>query len=86
VYFFMGGLLIIFGGLFEFYLGNTFPFVLFGGYGSFWLSYGATLQPFCSAYASYSPDASDPAIGLKTTGFNASFGTTHLAISNRKDE
>lgn len=30
----MGGLLMILGGVMEFILGNTFPFVLFCGYGT----------------------------------------------------
>jgi succinate-acetate transporter protein len=34
VFFFMGGLLMILGGVMEFILGNTFPFVLFCGYGT----------------------------------------------------
>lgn len=42
--------------------------------GSWWLSFGATLQPFYMAYGAYSPDASDPAAGLKTAGFNSGFG------------
>jgi succinate-acetate transporter protein len=33
VFFFMGGLLMVLGGVMEFLLGNTFPFVLFCGYG-----------------------------------------------------
>jgi succinate-acetate transporter protein len=74
VYFFFGGLLMVLGGFLEFLLGNTFPFVLFCGYGSFWSSYGATLQPFYNSYGAYSPVASDAAKGLATEGFNASFG------------
>jgi hypothetical protein len=70
---------MLLGGFLEFLLGNTFPFVLFCGYGSWWLSYGATLQPFYNSYAAYSPDVSDPAAGLTTVGFNASFGTYQQA-------
>ncbi|KAJ9262847.1 hypothetical protein DTO021C3_2961 [Paecilomyces variotii] len=72
-YFFMGGLLMILGGFLEFILGNTFTFFLFCGYGGWWLSFGATLQPFYGAYGAYSPDASDPSKGLQMAGFNASF-------------
>lgn len=39
--------------------------------GSFYLTYGSTLQPFYGAYGLYSP--SDPSAGLKTPAFNASF-------------
>ncbi|KAF7198346.1 Protein alcS [Pseudocercospora fuligena] len=73
VYFFFGGLLMILGSLGEFILGNTFPFVVFGSFGAFWLAFAATLQPFYNAYGAYSTDASNPAEGLETVGFNASF-------------
>ncbi|EME79659.1 uncharacterized protein MYCFIDRAFT_142753, partial [Pseudocercospora fijiensis CIRAD86] len=73
VYFFFGGLLMILGSLGEFILGNTFPFVVFGSFGAFWLAFAATLQPFYNAYGAYSPDPQAPAKGLDTVGFNASF-------------
>jgi len=73
-YFFMGGFLMILGGVLEFFLGHTFLFTIFTGYGSFWLTYGATLQPVFGAYSTYSPDVNNPAAGLSTTGFTASFG------------
>ncbi|TVY14460.1 Protein alcS [Lachnellula arida] len=72
-YFYFGGLLMLVGGLLEFILGNTFPFVVFMAYGAFWLSFGTTVQPFYGAYASYSPTTT-PADGLTTVGFTASFG------------
>jgi len=74
VYYFFGGLLMIIGGFLEFILGNTFPFVVFLSFGAFWLSFGATLQPFYYAYGSYAPAGETEAAGLKTEGFNASFG------------
>lgn len=72
-YFFFGGLLMILGSIGEFFLGNTFPFVVFGTFGAFWLTFGATLQPFFNAYGAYST-TTNPAEGLETVGFNASFG------------
>ncbi|GAM88223.1 hypothetical protein ANO11243_062540 [Dothideomycetidae sp. 11243] len=71
-YFFFGGMLMILGGIGEFFLGNTFPSVVFTSFGAFWLTYGGTLQPFFNAYGAYSTDGV-VADGLKTTGFNASF-------------
>ncbi|KAF1987491.1 GPR1/FUN34/YaaH-class plasma membrane protein [Aulographum hederae CBS 113979] len=74
-YFFFGGLLMVLGSLGEFLIGNTFPFVVFGSFGAFWLSFAATLQPFYGAYALYSDDPiGNPIGGLTTVGFNASFG------------
>ena len=61
------------GGFLEFILGNTFPFVVFMSFGAFWLTFGATLQPFYNAYGAYSTDLENPAEGLTTVGFNASF-------------
>lgn len=64
---------MILGSIGEFFLGNTFPFVVFGTFGAFWLTFGATLQPFFNAYGAYST-TTNPAEGLETVGFNASFG------------
>jgi len=72
-YFFFGGMLMVLGGILEFILGNTFPFVVFTAFGAFWFSFGATLQPFYNAYGAYSPDPTNPAAGLKTSGFQSSF-------------
>ncbi|KAK6222649.1 hypothetical protein LQW54_000830 [Pestalotiopsis sp. IQ-011] len=81
VYFFFGGVLMIIGGILEFFLGNTFPCAVFLNYGAFWMSYGGTLLPQFNAYAAYAPaDATSPAAGLETTGFNASFGFFTLSL------
>ena len=83
VYFFFGGLLMILGSIGEWIIGNTFPFVVFGTFGAFWLAFAATLQPFYNAYGAYVTDPTTAAAsmgqpgnpaGLKTQGFNASFG------------
>ena len=60
----------------QFILGNTFPFVVFGTFGAFWLAFAATLQPFYNSYGAYSPNPDNPAEGLNTVGFNASFHWT----------
>lgn len=72
-YFFFGGVLMTVGGVLEFILGNTFPFVVFGSFGGFWLTFGATLQPFYNAYGAYADSGAPAAQGLTTTGFNSSF-------------
>lgn len=66
---------MLLGAVGEWILGNTYPFVVFGTFGAFWLSFGGTLQPDFNAYGAYSPDPSNPAAGLTTVGFNSSFGT-----------
>ncbi|KAK2596737.1 hypothetical protein QQS21_006192 [Conoideocrella luteorostrata] len=73
VYFFQGGVLMTVGAILEWILGNTFPAVVFSVFGTFWLSYGGVLNPDFAAFASYAPtDATSPAQGLTTPGFNAS--------------
>ncbi|KAM5343101.1 hypothetical protein ACJ41O_014067 [Fusarium nematophilum] len=75
VYIFMGGLLMLVGGILEWVLGNSFPAAVFCSFGGFWFSYGGTLIPAFAAYASYAPaDATSAAEGLATRGFNASLG------------
>ncbi|KAL9112027.1 MAG: hypothetical protein Q9227_003647 [Pyrenula ochraceoflavens] len=60
VYYFFGGLLMILGGILEFLLGNTFPFVVFSTFGAFWLSFATTLTPTYTAISSYpNPDSAD---------------------------
>ncbi|KAL0261975.1 hypothetical protein SLS55_003410 [Diplodia seriata] len=80
-YMFFGGILMIMGSIGEWILGNTFPFVVFGSFGAFWLSFGGTLQPFYNAYGAYSTDPDNAAAGLTTVGFNSSFAFFLLAMS-----
>jgi len=54
-------------------IGNTFPFVVFGSFGAFWLSFAGTLTPSFNAYGAFST-TSNPADGLTVPTFNASFG------------
>lgn len=71
----MGGVLMFLSGILEWVLGNSFPSIVFYTFGTFWLSLGGTLNPSFGAYAFYAPvDATSPAAGLATTGFNASLG------------
>ena len=48
-------------------LGNTFPCVVFGSFGSFWIALTMTLMPYTGAVSSYPKGAEDP-------GYNNSFG------------
>lgn len=76
-YYFIGGFLMSLCGILEFFLGNTFSFVVFTAYGGFWFTLGATLTPFFNAYGAYSPDPANPALGLQSAQFHASLGTYH---------
>ncbi|KAK3705607.1 hypothetical protein LTR37_013215 [Vermiconidia calcicola] len=68
-----GGILMLIGGIGEWILGNTFPCVVFGSFGSFWIAFSLTLMPYTGAYASFATDPAEPATGLETPDFNASW-------------
>lgn len=67
---------MILGGILEFILGNTFPSVVFTMFGSFWLSYGATLTPYFNAAIAYQPNKTSTA--AISPGFGATFAFFHL--------
>jgi len=73
-YFFFGGVLMILGGIGEFIVGNTFPMVVFCSFGAFWATFGATLQPFYSAYGNYAAYDTTAHTGLDAPEFNNAFG------------
>jgi len=68
-------MLMTLGGLLEFFLGNTFSFVVFTSFGGFWFTLGATLTPSFNAYGAYGahPTTTDPSAGLTSAGFHASY-------------
>ncbi|KAK9359693.1 GPR1/FUN34/yaaH family-domain-containing protein [Lipomyces starkeyi] len=72
-YVFIGGLLLIISGIFEFFLGNTFSFVVFCSFGGFWLSFAGTLIPSFNSVGAYSPTGDSQVLGISTRAFQASF-------------
>ncbi|KAI5124524.1 hypothetical protein M0805_003048 [Coniferiporia weirii] len=64
----------------EWLIGNTFPCVVFGTFGGFWISYGVAIQPTFGLAASFAPasDASNSitaaAAGAMTREYNAGLG------------
>jgi len=64
----------------EWIVGNTFPSVVFGTFGGFWISYGVIVQPTFDLAASFAPaaDASNgitaAAAGAATKGYNTGLG------------
>ncbi|KAF1998794.1 GPR1/FUN34/YaaH-class plasma membrane protein [Amniculicola lignicola CBS 123094] len=79
-YFFFGGLLMVLGSIGEWIIGNTFPFVVFGSFGAFWLGWAATLTPFYNAYGAYST-TDVAADGIDTVGFRSSFAFFFIAMA-----
>ncbi|KAL8372493.1 hypothetical protein RB595_002023 [Gaeumannomyces hyphopodioides] len=73
-FYFFGGMLQVFTALMEWFLGSTFPSVIFAAYGSFFLMFGASLTPGFAAFAPYAPAGADPALGLESKNFNANTG------------
>lgn len=65
---------MILGAFLEFILGNTFPFVVFGSFGAFWLTFAATLTPMYNASGAYAPDPTKTYEGASTAGFASTFG------------
>ncbi|SLM40807.1 GPR1/FUN34/yaaH [Lasallia pustulata] len=56
-YYFMGGLLMIIGGVLDWVLGNTFPFVVFCSLGGFWLTFATTLNAAYGAQGGPFPES-----------------------------
>ncbi|KAH0553151.1 hypothetical protein GP486_006664 [Trichoglossum hirsutum] len=73
VYMFMGGLLMIIGSVMEYYLGDTFSFVVFAALGGFWLSFAATLIPWFNAAGYYSKSGTDPIEGAANPAYQSGF-------------
>lgn len=78
------------GSFLEFILGNTFPFVVFGTFGAFWLAFGATLTPYFNASNAYDPGsptaAADPTFASTFAFFQVYMGMlcfVYLIISLR---
>ena len=67
---------MIIGSVLEFFLGNTFPFVVFGCFGGFWLTFAATLTPYYNASIAYDP--SHPAASAFDPTFASSFAYFQL--------
>ncbi|KAK6382039.1 hypothetical protein LTS17_003924 [Exophiala oligosperma] len=78
-FYFFGGLLQIMGCVMEWLIGNTFPFVVFGSFGAFFLTFGATLTPMYNAEAAFTASATteqERAIGVAS--FEASLAVLLL--------
>lgn len=73
---------MLLGSIGEWIIGNTFPFVVFGTFGAFWLAFAFTLIPWFNAYGAYVTDPTQAAtsmgnpgnaLGLQQPGYFASF-------------
>ena len=74
VFYFFGGMLQIIGSVMEWIIGNTFPCVVFGSYGAFWLALAATLQPVYNAEGAFTSGKSGAEAAAGQAEFLSSFG------------
>lgn len=58
----------------EWILGNTFPMIVFGTYGAFWLTLGATLTPFYNAEGFFTTGKAGDALLAAEAEYYASYG------------
>jgi len=74
---FFGGMLLILAGIGEFLLGNTFPMMVFLGYGAHFFAYATTFVPAFNSIGYFNPDGSgtgSPGTSNQTSVFLASYG------------
>lgn len=68
--------MLLLAGIGEFILGNTFPFIVFMGYGSHFLTFATSFIPFFNAVSAYT--TGNPYLGddnqMVTVQFAASYG------------
>lgn len=67
-YYYMGGMCMVIGGVLEFFLGNTFPFVVFVSFGGFWLSFATLNSAFYGIQSAYGATA---AAGASTVAYES---------------
>lgn len=73
---------LVIAGILEFFLGNTFPFLVFVTYGSHFLVYGTISIPSWNAVSAY--NGGNPygdATQTQTAAFAAGFGTLRCVLS-----
>ncbi|KAL1798548.1 hypothetical protein ACET3X_002585 [Alternaria dauci] len=73
---FFGGMLLILAGIGEFLLGNTYPMMVFLGYGAHFIAYATTFVPAFNSVGFFNPDGSgagSPGTSNQTPVFLASY-------------
>ncbi|KAJ3491419.1 hypothetical protein NLG97_g5592 [Lecanicillium saksenae] len=60
-FYFFGGMLQVVGSILEWIIGNTFVYIVFGSFGSFWLAFAITLTPFYNAEGAFTANATTAA-------------------------
>lgn len=73
-YWFFGGILMLLGALLEFFLGNTFSWVVFSSFAAYWMTYGATLTSQFDAFTNYATAQETSGSGAESPVFQGAFG------------
>ncbi|KAF5353693.1 hypothetical protein D9758_008681 [Tetrapyrgos nigripes] len=79
LYYFIGGLGMVIGGMTEWVLGNTFPFVVFTVFGGFWLSFTVLQYPMHNLASAF-PEGADSPVYNKGLMFYFIFWTMAIAV------
>ncbi|KAJ7602922.1 GPR1/FUN34/yaaH family-domain-containing protein [Mycena rosella] len=61
VFYFIGGMGMTIGAVFEWVVGNTFPFIVFGTFGGFWLSVAVLFDPTMQIASAFPDGTNTPA-------------------------
>jgi uncharacterized protein len=71
MFLFVGPVLLIFGFIFEWIMGNFFPMMVMGLFSVFWLSFGFLQLPTLQLAAAYSADGTNALEGAASKSYNA---------------
>jgi uncharacterized protein len=71
IFLFVGPVLLVFGFIFEWILGNFFSMMVMGLFSVFWLSFGLLQLPTLQLAAAYSTDGASAAEGAASRAYNA---------------
>lgn len=76
-------MLQVIGAILEWILGNGFIFVVFGTFGSFWLTTGANLVPYFHAMGAYTDGKSGQALQAAMQEYYATYGQSpHFRVES----
>jgi succinate-acetate transporter protein len=64
----------------EWILGNTFSMIVFGTYGAFWLTLGATLTPFYNAEGFFTTGKTGDALLAAEAEYYSSYGMCSVFV------
>ncbi|KZV94847.1 hypothetical protein EXIGLDRAFT_834682 [Exidia glandulosa HHB12029] len=79
-YYACAGIGLYIAALLEWVAGNTFPMVVFGSFGGFWLSYAITISPSMAIAASFAPGGMSDVVAANAAGQASSAYNSGLGL------